>query len=115
MRQGCYHVIIYIKDVIVVGNNKYRDNKIKHEHTIISDILPLLEEIARISTVKSIIPGRINRRKGSGVPAYLHFKYNTSSGIKLLGKNSSSIQEVFIVTDNPEKTIALIKEKDFVK
>lgn len=95
--------------------NKYRDNKIKQEHTIIDGILPLLEDIAQISTIKSIIPGRINRRKGSGVPAYIQLKYNTGSGIKLLGKNSSSVQEVFIVTDDIDTTMKLLKNREFVK
>lgn len=98
-----------------MANNKYRENKIKQEHTIIRDILPFLEEIAKLSTVKSIIPGRINRRKGSGIPPYIQLKYNTPSGIKLLGKNSSSIQEIFVVTDEPDKTIDLLKKKNFVK
>lgn len=96
-------------------SGKHRGNKIKQEHTIISDILPLLKDLAELSTIKSIIPGRINRRKGSGFPPYLQIKYNTSSGIKLLGKNSSSVQEVFLVTDQPEQTISLLKRKDFIK
>lgn len=94
---------------------KYRDNKIKQEHSIIADILPLLEEIAKSPLIKSIIPGRINRRKGSGVPAYLQLKYNTASGIKLIAKNSSSLQEVFIVSDEIEKLIKELKNKDFIK
>ncbi|MFW5980223.1 MAG: DUF2103 domain-containing protein [Halanaerobiales bacterium] len=96
-------------------SNKYRDKKIKQEHTIIEDIRPLLEEIAKIKGVKSIIPGRINRRSGSGVPAYLQLKYNTPSGLKMLGKNSSSIQEIFVVTDYPDKMIKILKKKKFVK
>lgn len=95
--------------------NKYRDKKIKQEHTIIENILPLLEEISELSSIKSIIPGRINRRKGSGIPPYLQLKYDTGSGIKLLGKNSSSVQEVFVVTDDVDKTIELLKKKDFIK
>ena len=97
------------------GENKYRTQKIKKEHTIIEGILPLLEKIAKFSTVKSIIPGRINRRSGSGVPTHLQLKYNTPSGIKILGKNSSSLQEIFVVTDDPDKTIKLIKTRNFVK
>jgi hypothetical protein len=100
--------------VICLGG-KYRDNKIKQEHTIIEDILPLLRDIAELPFIKSIIPGRINRRKGSGIKAYLQLKYNTSSGIKVLGKNSASLQEIFIVTDNPEKTVELLKLKDYIK
>lgn len=95
--------------------NKYRHQKIKQEHTIIADILPFLKKIAALSSVKSIIPGRINQRSGSGMPAHLSLKYNTPSGIKILGKNSSSLQEIFVVTDDTEKTINLIQNFDFVK
>lgn len=95
--------------------NKYRHNKVKQEHTIIEDILPLLEDIALSKLVKSIIPGRINRRKGSGTPAYIKLKYNTQSGIKLIAKNSSSLQEVFVVTDYPDKTMEYLKKLDYIK
>lgn len=95
--------------------NKYRHNKIKQEHTIIEDILPLLEEIAYSRLIKSIIPGRINRRKGSGTPAYLQLKYNTPTGIKMIGKNSASLQEIFVVTDYSEKAMIYLKKFTFVK
>ena len=94
--------------------NKYRDNKIKKEHTILEDIQPLLEEIAVIPGVKSIIPGRINQRSGSGMEAYLQLKYNTPSGLKIIGKTSSSLQEVFVVTDHCETVIKSLKKKEFV-
>ncbi len=96
-------------------DNKYRSNKVKQEHTIIEDILPLLEELSKKPVVKSIIPGRINRRSGSGRPPHLKLKYNTPSGIKMLAKNSSSVQEVFVVTSNPEEAIELFRREDFVK
>ncbi len=96
-------------------DNKYRANKIKQEHTIIEDVRPLLENLAKLTVVKSIIPGRINRRSGSGMQPYLKLKYNTPSGIKILAKNSSSLQEVFVVTDNPEQAIEIMKEKKIVK
>ena len=95
--------------------NKYRHNKVKQEHTIIEDILPFLEDIALSKLVKSIIPGRINRRKGSGTPAYIQLKYNTQSGIKLIAKNSSSLQEVFVVTDYPDRTMEYLKKLDYIK
>jgi len=98
-----------------LGENKYRDHKIKQEHTIIEDIFPFLLEISKSNLIKSIIPGRINRRKGSGVPAYLTLKYNTPSGIKMIAKNSASLQEVFVVTDHADETISFLKNLDFVK
>ncbi|KXS44933.1 MAG: hypothetical protein AWU54_637 [Candidatus Frackibacter sp. T328-2] len=100
--------------MIILGG-KYRINKIKQEHTIIEDILPLLEDLATLKTIKSIIPGRINRRSGSGMEPYLQLKYNTPTGIKVLAKTSSSVQEVFVVTDHPDKTMHLMKEEKMVK
>ena len=94
---------------------KYRSDKIKKEHTIIEDILPLLEEVSASPLVKSVIPGRINQRSGSGMQPYLQLKYNTPSGIKLIGKNSASLQEVFVVTDHPEKTMKFLKQQKFVE
>ena len=94
---------------------KYRDQKIKKEHTIIEEIQPFLEEIASIPEVKSIIPGRINRRSGSGMEAYLQLKYNTASGLKMIGKTSSSLQEVFVVADQTQVVIKKIKQRNFVK
>jgi len=94
---------------------KYRTNKIKREHTIIEDILPLLLEVSELKSIKSIIPGRINRRSGSGIQPYLQLKYNTDSGIKMLAKNSSSLQEIFVVTDKPDQTHKLLEKMDFVR
>ncbi|AGB41561.1 putative metal-binding protein (DUF2103) [Halobacteroides halobius DSM 5150] len=96
-------------------DNKYRSDKIKQEHTIIEDVLPLLKKLSKLSIIKSIIPGRINRRGGSGMPAHLKLKYDTPSGIKILAKNSSSVQEVFVVTDDSEQAIKLMKQKKLVK
>jgi hypothetical protein len=101
--------------VKMAKDNKYRTNKIKQEHTIIEDVLPLLENLSELKIVKSIIPGRINRRGGSGFPPHLKLKYNTSSGIKILAKNSSSVQEVFVVTDDADKAIRVMKEKELVE
>ena len=94
---------------------KHKTNKVKQEHTIIEDILPLLEAMARHPCVKSIIPGRINRRSGSGVEPHLQIKYETSSGLKIQAKNSSSIQEVFVVTDNHKRILNWLKKSSKVK
>ncbi|GAB6136970.1 DUF2103 domain-containing protein [Halanaerobaculum tunisiense] len=96
-------------------DNKYRTNKIKQEHTIIEDVLPLLQKLSQLSIIQSIIPGRINQRGGSGMPAHLKLKYDTPSGIKILAKNSSSVQEVFVVTDDSEQAIQLMKQNELVK
>lgn len=94
---------------------KYRANKIKQEHTIINNIYPLLLKLSALEQIKSIIPGRINRRRGSGIQPYLQLQYHTTSGVKMIAKTSSSLQEIFLVTDSPESTIKAIKLLKFVK
>ncbi|MGM0508550.1 MAG: DUF2103 domain-containing protein [Fusobacteriota bacterium] len=91
------------------SNNKYRDNKIKKEHTIIAGILPLLDMVSEIEEVKSIIPARISRRKGNGGKPKLKIKYKTISGIKLLAKTSSGIQEIFVIADDEDEVIERLK------
>ncbi|NLL53459.1 MAG: hypothetical protein GX248_12255 [Peptococcaceae bacterium] len=79
---------------------KYRHKKIKREHSIINGALDWLEDLSRNREVTDIIPGVIDvtHSKERGI----FFKYETSSGCKLLVKNGGSIQEVFVVTSNPQ-------------
>lgn len=96
-------------------SGKYRAKKIKQEHTIIDNIYPLLLKLSVLEQVQSIIPGRINHRSGSGIQPYLQLKYHTPTGVKLLAKTSSSLQEIFVVTDSPERISELLKTMNFVK
>jgi hypothetical protein len=83
--------------------NKFRQGKIKREHSIIPGLLPLLERMATCAAVVSITPGPIapQNSKETG----LTFQYFTDKGLRLLGKNGSAVQEVWVVA--PEKEAAL--------
>ena len=81
---------------------KYRKGKIKKEHHIIEGGEEILKKLARLESVKSIIPGRIYRnQKGKGQKG-LFLKYETPSGWKLLLKNGSTVQEIFVVVEDKE-------------
>jgi hypothetical protein len=82
---------------------KYRAGKIKREHTVIEDVWPLLEQIAAGETITSIIPGPISPLRGRGLE--LTFQRFTETGLRLLAKNGSAIQEIYLVA--PEKEAAL--------
>jgi hypothetical protein len=89
-------------------NLKYRKQKVKREHHLLPGLAPVLEEIASHPAVKSIIPARINSAvRGSGVQ--LQWKYKTPTGIKLLAKSGGGVQEIFIVTKEPEALQKLIE------
>lgn len=68
---------------------------------MIHGLRQLLEEIEPWDEIKSIIPGEINPTKSSR-PLSLDVKYNTQTGLKCLARSGSAVQEVFIVTSNPE-------------
>ncbi len=76
-------------------------SKIKYEHHMIRGLRQLLEQIEPWDEIQSIIPGEIKPTK-SHKPLSLEVKYNIPTGIKCLAKSGSAVQEVFIVTSNPE-------------
>ncbi len=91
---------------------KYRKKGIKKEHHIIEDGEELLEDLVKKGLVSAIIPGRIKTTpKGQPGNPRLTFQYETHSGAKLLLKKGSTVQEVFVITDNVEKLKEYIQEK----
>ncbi|NLI91806.1 MAG: hypothetical protein GX434_06235 [Peptococcaceae bacterium] len=85
---------------------KFRQNKIKREHSIINGGLDWLEELSKKREVTDIIPGVIDitnsRERG------IFYQYETPTGCKLFMKNGGAIQEVFVVTQKPEVVQAWI-------
>jgi hypothetical protein len=82
---------------------KYRAGKIKREHSVIEHLWPVLERIAASDLVTSIIPGPISPLKSKGFE--ITFQRFTDTGLRLLAKNGSAIQEVYVVA--PEKESVL--------
>jgi hypothetical protein len=85
---------------------KYRAKslKIKYQHAMIKGLREFLEvEIQPLPYVKSIIPGRIERTKGRNTDFFVRFQYKTETGAKLIAHRSGVVQEVFVVTSEPEK------------
>lgn len=62
-----------------------------------------LERIAALDAVQSVIPGRIAQIRSSTGHKRLTFQYPTDSGAKLQAKGGGAVQEVFVVTDDPEQ------------
>ena len=77
----------------------------KRVHHILRGFEEPLEEIAQLEHVKAVIPGRIKRKGATGKLGQreLTFQYPTPSGAKLLAKGEGAVQEVFVVTSEPEK------------
>ncbi|NPA42326.1 MAG: hypothetical protein GXO18_08650 [Aquificae bacterium] len=90
---------------------KRRSGKLKVEHHLLEGLDKFLKEIQNWEVVESIIPGRIVRQnKGRGSKG-LFLKYRTLSGYKLLYKNGTSVQEVFVVCSDYKRFEELFKER----
>ena len=89
---------------------KYRKGKVKVEHNLLEGLEDFLKVLSKWECVKSIIPGRISRQNRGRGSKGLFMKYPTASGYKLLYKNGTSIQEVFVVCDDITSFEKLFKE-----
>lgn len=89
---------------------KYRRGKVKLEHHLLEGLEDYLELLSKIDSVVSIIPGRIARQNGGKGSKGLFLKYRTRTGYKLLYKNGTSVQEVFVVCNSPEHFERLFPE-----
>ena len=91
---------------------KYRKNKIKQEHGIIKGLKRFLEDnVSSLDSVDVIIPGLIKVGKTPGENLIVSYQYSTVSGAKLIGRSGTSVQEVFVITKDPEKLKNVIEEK----
>ncbi len=80
--------------------------RVKREHGRVRGLDDVCDAILKLGPgVTRIVPGRINRRRGTG-PAKLTVQYETDSGIKCMWYISGTVQEVFVVTNIPADTHA---------
>ncbi|MBC7320340.1 metal-binding protein [bacterium] len=88
-------------------------SKIKYEHTMIQGLREFLEkQLEPLDYVEAIFPGEIKRTKGISSGFKIRFKYATKTGVKLLAYAPSVVQEVFVVTKDPEALRRFIEEKE---
>lgn len=90
---------------------RHRKAKVKLEHHLLEGLGEYLEELSRMESVSSIIPGRITRQNGGRGSKGLFLKYRTSSGYKLLYKMGTSVQEIFVVCKDPQAFERAFREK----
>lgn len=91
---------------------KYRPSKIKYRHGMIQGLRGFLEnELQPRAEVKSIFPGEIKPTKGASPGFRVRFKYATQAGAKLLAYTSSAVQEVFVITSDPEALRSFLERR----
>lgn len=92
--------------------SRYRVNKIKRMHSIVQGLLPVLETVAQCPNVSAITPGRISA--ASRVAPSMTVQYFTESGLKLIARTTTAVQEVFVVTQDPQAVCEWLREKGIV-
>jgi hypothetical protein len=89
---------------------RYRkSSKIKRKHDLIGGLEKFLEKIEDWPEIQAINPGEIKprgRRMGSKLT--VRVQYKTKSGLKCIAR-SQGVQEVFLVSSEPEKLEKKIK------
>ena len=92
---------------------KHRKNKIKRQHGIIKGLKKFLEkEVTSHDFVSGVIPGRIKVGSSTGETLKVKFQYSTGSGAKLIAVSGTSVQEIFVITSNPDKLKEIIDKFD---
>jgi hypothetical protein len=84
--------------------------RIKREHSRVGGLDRLLERLLdEVAGVSRIVPGRIKVRRGKTPPGF-KVQYATATGLKCLYTGTGTVQEVFVVTDNPEAVRAWVEQ-----
>lgn len=91
---------------------KYRAGKIKREHSVIEKLWPQLERIAACDLIDSIIPGPISPLNAKGFE--ITFQRFTETGLRLLAKNGSAVQEVYAITTQKEAALSWLAAQGIV-
>ena len=90
--------------------HRAKSSKIKYQHSMIHGLRGFLErEIEPLGYVESIFTGEIKHTKGANSGFRVRFKYATRTGVKLLAYASSAVQEIFIVTKEPQALKAFLE------
>jgi hypothetical protein len=89
--------------------------KVKREHGRVGGLDAILDRIIRSCPhVTRIVPGRIKVRRGHTPPCF-RVQYATPSGIKCLYNGTGTVQEVFVVSNDPPAVEAWLISEGFVK
>lgn len=89
--------------------HRHRENGVTKMHTIIGGYEAVLDDIATLPGVQSVITGVISPNKSEHEE--LTFQYFTDSGLKLLAKTTEAVQEIFVVTKDKSGVLTLLRQR----
>ncbi|MBI4433919.1 hypothetical protein HY632_04030 [Candidatus Uhrbacteria bacterium] len=82
--------------------HRHATTKVKLEHAMIRGLRPFLEQMGAWEEIDAITPGRIAKTRGAQEALELRVQYKTPSGLKCKAHAGQAVQEVFIVTTQPD-------------
>jgi hypothetical protein len=89
--------------------------RIKRMHGRVGGLDELLDQIIeQCPHVSRIVPGRIKVRRGKTPPSF-KVQYPTDAGLKCLFTGTGTVQEVFLICTDTEKTKAWLVEAGLVE
>ncbi|HET6246953.1 MAG TPA: DUF2103 domain-containing protein [Tepidisphaeraceae bacterium] len=78
--------------------------RIKRQHGRVGGLDAILNQIvAECPHVSRIVPGRIKVRRGHTAPSF-RIQYPTAAGLKCQFNGTGTVQEVFLICNDAEKT-----------
>ena len=94
---------------------KYRSKgKVKGKHGMIDGLTSFLRKLESIDEVLAINPGEIKPGRLSVSSGFkVRIQYKTKSGLKLIARGQG-IQEIFVVSEEPDILIEKMKKMDEV-
>lgn|SRR3990167_5108793 len=99
-----------------MSRSKYVKRRVKRKHNIIQDILPLLEQIAKIEGIKKVIPAKISYSSTRGISQpTIKFQRETVSGFKLMAHGRGAVQEIFVAVDGSKKNDVGYKLREMIE
>jgi hypothetical protein len=93
--------------------HRHRENKVKKMHTIIGGYDKVLDDLAVIPGIRSVITGIISPNKSESEE--MTFQYFTDSGLKLLAKTTEAVQEIFIVAEDKQTVLEQLRIRGFLR
>jgi hypothetical protein len=89
--------------------------RIKRQHGRVGGLDEILNTIVKeCPFVSRIVPGRIKVRRGKTPPSF-KVQYNTPAGLKCLYTGTGTVQEVFLICVDAEKTRGWLVEAGISK
>lgn len=91
--------------------HRAKSSKIKYEHDMIKGLREFLEnKLEPLEYISAVFPGEIKKTRNTISSFKIKFQYKTKTGAKLLAYGPGAVQEIFVVTNQPDRLEETIRK-----